>query len=398
MKITKCLVVLLHVVLSLCLTGNVFAAVSINETFMNASAPGWTLLGNAALTGNGVIDAAGSGWLRLTSNAGGEAGSAIYNTAFSSDDGVTVAFTYATYGGSGADGFTFYLIDGDTTSPTVGATGGALGYSLVTQSSAPGVTNGFVGIGFDEFGNFSSTIVGACNPSCPGTLPNSITIRGSGSLNTGFNFLTRVAATIGTANRAGAVPVIITVVNNKITVVHNGVTVVNQLDLSTAIGQSATPRTFKMGFSASTGGFTNFHEIRGLNVVSIKTSSTTALGAAPNPSTVGQSVVLTATVTPAIATGNVTFMDGITTLGTAAVSGGVASFNTASLTAGTHPITAIYTGDTNYGISSSPVVNQVVNVATTPISVPTINEWGMILFMLMAGFGSAYYLKKSGRV
>ncbi|MDA8240204.1 MAG: Ig-like domain repeat protein [Nitrospiraceae bacterium] len=386
-------VALLQIVLLLFLAGSGSAAVTINETFMNATAPGWLLLGTAALTGGG-IDPAGAGWLRLTSNSNGQAGSAIYNTAFSSDDGITVSFTYATYGGTGADGFTFYLIDGDTVSPTVGASGGSLGYSFGGVN--PGVTNGFVGIGFDEYGNFSDPGSGTCNPSCPGRMPNSITIRGSGSLTTGFNFLTRAGATIETGSRAGAIPVTITVINNKITVVHNGVTVIDQFDLSTAIGQGSTPRTFKMGFSGSTGGSTNFHEIRGLSVVSIKTSTTTALATAVNPSTVGQMVTLTATVSPSAATGTVTFMDGSTTLGTAAVNGGIATFATAALAAGTHPITAIYSGDPNYGISSSPVVDQVVAAAPAE-PVPTMNEWGILLFILLAGMGSVYYLRRLGR-
>jgi hypothetical protein len=36
--------------------------------------------------------------------------------------------------------------------------------------------------------------------------------------------------------------------------------------------------------------------------------------------------------------------------------------------------------------------------ATTTFSVPTMNEWGMILFMLFAGFGSIYYMRRQKRV
>jgi len=34
------------------------------------------------------------------------------------------------------------------------------------------------------------------------------------------------------------------------------------------------------------------------------------------------------------------------------------------------------------------------NATSIPASVPTMTEWGMILFMLLAGLGSVYYLKR----
>ena len=55
-------------------------------------------------------------------------------------------------------------------------------------------------------------------------------------------------------------------------------------------------------------------------------SSATALSSSVNPAAVNQTTVLTATVTPAAATGIVTFADGSTTLGSASLSSGVADF------------------------------------------------------------------------
>ncbi len=83
----------------------------------------------------------------------------------------------------------------------------------------------------------------------------------------------------------------------------------------------------------------------------------------PNPSTVGQSVVFTATV-PTGVTGTVQFKDGTTLLGTGTISGTTATFATATLAAGTHPVTAVYSGDANYNTATSAVDNQVVNKAT----------------------------------
>ncbi|MDD5102985.1 MAG: Ig-like domain-containing protein, partial [Candidatus Peribacteraceae bacterium] len=72
----------------------------------------------------------------------------------------------------------------------------------------------------------------------------------------------------------------------------------------------------------------------------------------------GQAVTFTATVTPVTPgadspTGNVTFKDGGTTLGTATLGQGSGTYPTTSLSAGTHTITAVYEGDTNYTTSTS---------------------------------------------
>ncbi len=55
------------------------------------------------------------------------------------------------------------------------------------------------------------------------------------------------------------------------------------------------------------------------------TSSTTTLGASPNPAVFGAAVTLTATVSPSAATGKVTFYDGVTVLGVATLSSGQAA-------------------------------------------------------------------------
>ncbi|HZS46115.1 MAG TPA: Ig-like domain repeat protein [Blastocatellia bacterium] len=103
-----------------------------------------------------------------------------------------------------------------------------------------------------------------------------------------------------------------------------------------------------------------------VNQVVNKVPTTTTLVSSVNPSTFGQSVTFTATVTSSgsgTPTGTVTFMDGATTLGTGTLSGGVASFSTATLSVGTHSITAVYGGDSTFAGSTSNTVNQVVNKA-----------------------------------
>ncbi len=89
------------------------------------------------------------------------------------------------------------------------------------------------------------------------------------------------------------------------------------------------------------------------------------LSSSLNPSKVGQQVTFRATVTASlpglpIPTGKVTFKDGPTKLATVALTGSTATFSTSTLTAGTHKITATYSGDTNFNPHSSPALIQKV--------------------------------------
>jgi hypothetical protein len=86
------------------------------------------------------------------------------------------------------------------------------------------------------------------------------------------------------------------------------------------------------------------------------------LTSTPNPSTLGQSVKFTATFTSTggLPTGTVTFSNGSTTLGTAQINAGKATFLTTALPHGTDQITATYTGNVDY-CSASGSIAQVVN-------------------------------------
>lgn len=102
----------------------------------------------------------------------------------------------------------------------------------------------------------------------------------------------------------------------------------------------------------------------------VATSTTTTLSGTPNPSTVGDTVTLTATETPA-APGSVQFKDGTTDLGAPVpVSGsGVATKTTSSLTAGSHALSAVFTPtDTTAFGGSTGTFTATVNPAATPTS------------------------------
>jgi hypothetical protein len=97
----------------------------------------------------------------------------------------------------------------------------------------------------------------------------------------------------------------------------------------------------------------------------------TSVSTTPNPSLFGQTVTLTASVTPkgpSPPTGAVAFYDGSASLGTGQMSGGVASLSTSALVVGANSITASYSGDASYGASTSPAVSQVVNVSPSATS------------------------------
>jgi len=119
-----------------------------------------------------------------------------------------------------------------------------------------------------------------------------------------------------------------------------------------------TTSTLSVGthsITATYGGDTNYSSVTSTavsQVISVGTATVTISGA-PNPSTYGGSVLMTILVTGqngVIPTGTVTLMDGTTALGSALTldATGKATFSVSTLTAGSHTITATYSGDANY--------------------------------------------------
>jgi hypothetical protein len=102
-------------------------------------------------------------------------------------------------------------------------------------------------------------------------------------------------------------------------------------------------------------------------------ATTTSLSSSPNPSTSGEPVSFTATVTggsPA-PTGMVTFQDGSAALAQIPLSNGAASFSTSSLSAGSHPVTATYQSDTLSALSSDTTTQTVASPTATPTATAT---------------------------
>jgi hypothetical protein len=98
-----------------------------------------------------------------------------------------------------------------------------------------------------------------------------------------------------------------------------------------------------------------------VNQVVTETTSAAKITSTPNPSTLGQAVTFTATITsPTVTpTGPVTFMVGTKILGTAQLSGGKAKFTISTLAVGSTKVTATYYGDSNIAKSSASVTQTV---------------------------------------
>jgi len=96
-------------------------------------------------------------------------------------------------------------------------------------------------------------------------------------------------------------------------------------------------------------------------------TTTTTATSSPNPSVSGKTVMLTATVkaaSGAVPAGTIKFINGTTVFATATLNGGVATYNTSKLPAGSLALTAAYEGSSTDATSVSPVLTQVVLVPT----------------------------------
>jgi hypothetical protein len=101
------------------------------------------------------------------------------------------------------------------------------------------------------------------------------------------------------------------------------------------------------------------------------TATTTTLTSSANPSTAGQPVTLTATVTGDSPTGQVDFADAGVVLGSSVdLTSGVATLTLSSLSVGDHALTVTYNGDPN-NLGSQGALTQAVAAPPAPPGPPT---------------------------
>jgi sugar lactone lactonase YvrE len=157
-----------------------------------------------------------------------------------------------------------------------------------------------------------------------------------------------------------------------VTLTGNGVAPTGQLiltDGATVIGAQAVTSIGTFTFTTSTlsitthqltaayaGDANNASATSNIFTATVRQAPTaTTLQASANPQILNQPVTLTAAVTSTSPnlSGSVTFFDGATAIGSGVLANGTASFTTATLTAGSHTLTATFTGDTNHATSTS---------------------------------------------
>lgn len=300
---------MLVVVLNFCAIP-LHAQLPYSETFKNSTASNVLIsgkIGDAFLT-SGSIDPVGSGYLRLTNNQNNQSGFIRSTYAFPSKNGLSISFEYFTFGGTGADGITFFLYDSSVDTFSIGAFGGSLGYAQ--NADLAGLSKGFLALGLDEFGNFSNPNAG--RQGGPGRSPSSVLLRGDGNgLGSGtpsgsnYEYLKGIstnnttemalAGAGGIFHVAGRVDgrTILTGLSPlntgyrkaKIDLIPNevgtgfiinvwitegnvaGAIVHHVIKDYLYIPTGAIPANLSYGFSASTGGESNFHEIRNLEIL-----------------------------------------------------------------------------------------------------------------------------------
>jgi type IV pilus assembly protein PilY1 len=168
-------------------------------------------------------DPVGSGALRFTNGAPyghNESGAILSASTFNTGAGIQVTFKTVTYkgdsggaGGDGADGISFFLMDGSKP-PGLGAFGGSLAYSCSNNNpNFDGLNGGYLGLGIDEYGNFlngANLVIGYTGTNAAtgdnsaygyGYKPGRIGLRGAGSVS-----LAALTAAYGTDPSNTALP------------------------------------------------------------------------------------------------------------------------------------------------------------------------------------------------
>ncbi|MEG4596988.1 DUF4347 domain-containing protein, partial [Microcoleus sp. F8_C2] len=263
------------------------------------------------------LDPVGSGALRLTSRTFDQSTFVIYNSQVPVNSGLNIVFDIFPYNGTArpnlagrtGDGISFFLIDGTVTPTQAGGYGGSLGYAQNVDTNQSGLQGGYLGIGLDEFGNFSTQTQGRVGGIPGGRRADSVTLRGSEV--TQYQFLTSTFVPQGidnipdtvnplppngpnnaiTSSREAArrrVQIILepptSATPNRLTVnfdlnkngsfTDQGETIIDIANLEDINGP--IPATFKFGFAGSTGDATNIHDIRTLSIQTIDVPLTTA--------------------------------------------------------------------------------------------------------------------------
>jgi|GEM_PF-2467751 len=256
---------------------------------------------------------------------------------------------------------------GDSYSQTLTATGGAPPYTFsVFESSLPGgltlnATTGEISGTLSQPGSFTFTILATDDNDCVGGRTYTVEVTDAPPT------ITNVSPSSGTTTGGTVVTITGTNLSTVTSVMFDGagagivsVTATSiQVDTPAHAAGTVDVTVTTSGGTATAQGAYTF----------TAPSTPVTLVSSLNPSNYGDSVTFTATLEDDAATGTITFYDDATAIsGAVTVVSGAASFTTSSLSGGTHPITAHYSGDATYAPSVSNTVSQVVNRLTRNIN------------------------------
>lgn len=232
---------------------------------------------------NSTLPSVQNGRLRLTQNVTDQATSATFQRLFpGAGNLVTVEFdqfAYKTFGTSGADGMAVVLSDA-TLTPQPGAFGGPLGYGY--KPGISGFAGGWLGVGLDEYGNYANE-GGSTNL---GSRPQAVSIRGSGSGASGYNYLAGTASNLNPPVDSGTngnrphryrITVDSRTAGSSLTKVERDTgsgysTLVGPINMTSQSGQAAVPANFLLSLTGSTGSVTNFHEIDNVRICALRSN------------------------------------------------------------------------------------------------------------------------------
>jgi Bacterial Ig-like domain (group 3) len=230
--------------------------------------------------------------------------------------------------------------------------------------------------GLDNFQNFPSTGYIYIGLSAPGS-PFAIPLSGFATASTGAATTTAVTSSPNPSNVGQSVTFTATVTSQTAGTITGTVSFfdgANQIGMGTLTASSATFSTTSLAggshsITAQYSGNNTYAPSTSMPLMQAvnstgKAATSTAVTSSANPATGGQSITFTGAVTSQTAgtiTGSVAFFDGNSQIGTGNLSGGSATYATSSLSAGSHSITAQYSGDANYAPSTSTALTQTVN-------------------------------------
>ena len=336
------------------------------------------VFGPAARNTITVTNSGGAATVAGTIASGGTASGLTFSNGLTLSGGSTSTFTLNAATGTGnplinVSGGTFTVGSKNTITLTQGSFGGAGTYDLFHYAGADPGTGNFT-LTANLLGNYGYYLYdNAANKEIDllVTLPTTTTVSSSLTASAFGQSVTFTATVSATGFDNGGT---LTFSDGSLSL-GTGSLSSGQATFSTA-GLSAVTHTITASYS----GDTNFTASSNGALQTVTAASTsTSVTSSTTASVFGQSVTFTATVTPQVANtfdngGTVTFSDGSTSLGTATLSGSstvTATFSTTVahlLSGGTHTITASYSGDTNFTLSSNSML-QTVNTASTSTTV-----------------------------